>query len=116
MKRRAAFSCAAAVTVLTALFFFLSLWGALSLGKVGFLLAVFLSPVLAVNVVSLWNESAGRLRFSLAAACVAALAAVFVVLQVAGVTLFHTDTVGIEYLLLGLAAVLIATLIVVSRT
>ena len=51
----------------------------------------------------------------MAAACVAALAIVFVALQVAGVTLFHTDTVGGLYLLLGLPAVFIATLIVVAK-
>jgi len=115
MKGWKVFSCAAAVTGLTAAFFVVSLFGAFSLGKVGFVLAVLSSPVLAVVAVSQWNELARRLRLSLAAACVAALAIVFVALQVAGVTLFHTDTVGGLYLLLGLPAVFIATLIVVAK-
>ena len=115
MKGSEVFSCATAVTGLTAGFFFVSLFGAFCLGKVGFVCAVFSSPVLAVVVVSRWNELARRLMLSLAAACVAALAVVFVVLQVAGVTLFHTDTVGILYLLLGLVAVFMATLIVTAK-
>jgi hypothetical protein len=89
--------------------------GAFTLGKVGFVWAVFLSPVLAVVAVSLWNELARRLRLRLAAACVAALAVVFVALQVADVTLFYVDTVGGLYLLLGLAAIFIATLIVAAK-
>jgi len=52
---------------------------------------------------------------SLAAACVAALAVVFVALQVAGVTLFHVDTVGVLYLLLGLLAIFITTLILAAK-
>ncbi len=108
-------SCAAEVTGLTAAFFFVSLFGAFCLGKVLFVHAVFLSPVLAVVAVSRWNELARRLMLRLAVACVAALAVVFVALQVAGVTLFHTDTVGMLYMLLGLVAVFIATLIVTAR-
>jgi hypothetical protein len=115
MKGGKVFSCAVAVTGLTAAFFFLSLVGAFTLGKVGFVWAVFLSPVLAVVAVSLWNELARRLRLRLAAACVAALAVVFVALQVADVTLFYVDTVGGLYLLLGLAAIFIATLIVAAK-
>ncbi len=109
------FSCAAAVTGLTAAFFLVSLTGALSLGKVGFVWAVFLSPVLAVVALSWWNEIARRLRLRLAAACVVALGVVFVALQVAGVTLFYVDSVGPLYLLLGLAAVFIATQIVAAK-
>ncbi len=94
-------SCAAAVTGVTAAFFIVSLVGAFTLGKVGFVWAVFLSPVLAVVAVSRWNKLARRLRLRLAAACVAGLAVVFVALQVAGVTLFYTDTVGMVYMFLG---------------
>ena len=115
MKGGQAFSCAAAVTGFTAAFFVVSLFGAFSLGKVGFVWAVFLSPVLAVVAVSRWNKLARRLMLRLVAACVAALAVVFVALQVAGVTLFHTDTVGMLYMLLGLVAVFIATLIVTAK-
>ncbi len=109
------FSCAAEVTGLTAAFFCVLLFGALYLGKVLFVHAVFPSPVLAVVVVSRWNELARRLMLRLSVACVAALAVVFVALQVAGVTLFHTDTVGMLYMLLGLVAVFIATLIVTAK-
>ncbi len=115
MKGEKVFSCAVAVTGLTAAFFILSLFGAFSLGKIGFVWAVFLSPVLAVVAASRWNELARRLRLRLAAACVAGLAVAFVALQAADVTLFYTDTVGIAYLLLGLAAVFIATLIVAAK-
>ncbi len=111
MKGATVFSCAAAVTGLTAALFIVSLFGAFSLGKAGFVWAVFLSPVLAVVAVSQWNGIARRLRLRLVAACVAALAVVFVALQVAGVPLFYVDTVGGLYLLLGLAAVFMATLI-----
>ena len=72
MKGGEVFSCVAAVTGLTAAFFFVSLFGALCLGKVGFVSAVFSSPVLAVVAISQWNELGRRLRLSLAAACVAA--------------------------------------------
>ncbi len=109
------FWCAAAVTGVTAAFFFVSLFGAFCLGKVGFVCAIFSSPVLAVVAVSQWNELARRLMLRLAAACVAALAVVFVALQVVGVTLFRVDTVGPEYLLLGLPAVFIAMLIVAGK-
>ncbi len=109
------FSCVAAVTGLTAAFFVVSLFGAFCLGKVGFVGAVFSSPVLAVVAVSRWNEIARRMMLSLAAACVAALAVVFVALQIAGVTLFYVDSVGPEYLVLGLTAVFIATLIVAAK-
>ncbi len=115
MKGAKVFSCAAAVTGLTAAFFYVSLFGAFSLGKVGFVWVIFLSPVLAVLAVSQWNEFARRLMLSLAAACVAALAVVFVALQVADVTLFYADTVGPLYLLLGLASVFMATLIVAAK-
>jgi len=115
MKGGQAFSCAAAVTGLTAAFFFVSLAGAFCLGKDGFVCAVFSSPALGVVVVSRWNELARRLMLRLAAACVAALAVVFVALQVAGVTLFHPDTVGMLYILLGLVAVFIATVIVTAK-
>ncbi len=115
MKGGKVFSCAAVVTGLTAAFFLVSLAGAFCLGKAGFVWAIFLSPVLAVVAVSQWNELARRLRLSLAAACVAALAIVFVALQVAGVTLFYVDTVGMLYSLLGLAAVFIAMLIVAAK-
>ncbi len=115
MKGGKAFSCAAAVTGLTAAFFYVSLFGAFSLGKVGFVWAIFLSPVLAVVSVSQWNEPARRLRLRLAAACVAAVAVVFIALQVAGVALFYVDTVGLLYLLSGLVTVFIATLIVAAK-
>lgn len=115
MKGRKVFACAATVTGLTAAFFIVSLFGALFLGKFGFVLAVFSSPVLAVVAISRCNELARRLMLSLAAACVAALAVVFGVLQVAGVTLFHVDTVGMLYLLLGLLAIFITTLIVAAN-
>ena len=115
VKGEKVFSCAAAVTGLTVPFFVVSLFGALFLGKVGFVCAVFLSPVFAVIVVCRVNQLARRLMLRLAAACVAALAVVFVALQVAGVTLFHTDTVGMLYILLGLVAVFIATLIVTAK-
>jgi hypothetical protein len=109
------FSCAASITGLTTAFFFVSLVGAFSLGKIGFVLAILLSPVLAVVSVSLWNELARRLMLRLAAACVAALGAVFITLQIAGVTLFYVDTVGWLYLFLGLIAVFIATLTVTLK-
>ena len=109
------FSCPATVTGLTAAFFVVSLFGALFLSKLGFVWALFASPVLAVIAVSRWNEMARRLMLSLAAACVAALAVVFVALQVAGVTLYYVDSVGPEYLVLGLAAIFIATLIVTAK-
>jgi len=115
VKGEKVFSCAAAVTGLTVAFFVVSLFGVLFLGKVGFVCAVFLSPVFAVIVVCRVNQLARRLMLRLAAACVAALAVVFVALQVAGVTLFHTDTVGMLYILLGLVAVFIATLIVTAK-
>ncbi len=109
------FLCAVTVTGITAAFFILSLFGAFSLGKVGFIGAVFASPVLAVVTVSRWNDLARRLMLGLAATCVAAVAVVFLVLQIANVTLFHVDTVGGLYLLLGLPAVFISTLVVVSK-
>ena len=115
MRGGKVFSCAAGVTGLTAAFLIVSLFGAFTLGKVGFVGAVFLSPVLAVVAVSQWNELARRLRLRLVAACLAGLAVVFVALQVAGVILFYTDTVGMVYMLLGLAAVFIATLIVAAK-
>ena len=115
VKDGKAFLCAAAVTGLTAALFIVSLFGALFLGKFGFVLAVFSSPVLAVVAVSQWNKLARRLMLSLAAACVAALAVVFVALQVAGVTLFHVDTVGVLYLLLGLLPIFITTLILAAK-
>jgi len=115
VKGGTAFSCAAAVTGLTVAFFVVSLFSALFLGKVGFVSALFASPILTVIAVSRWNEIARRLMLILVAACVAALAVVFVALQVAGVTLFYTDSVGPEYLLVGLLAVFIATLIVTAK-
>ncbi len=115
VKGGTVFSCAAAVTAPTVAFFVVSLFGALFLGKVGFVCAVFLSPVLAVIATSRWNELARRLMLSLAVACVAALAVVFVTLRIAGVTLFYADSVGPEYLLLGLLGVFIATLIVAAK-
>ncbi len=116
MKGWKIFSCAAAVTGLTAAFFFMSLAGAFLLGsKVGFIWGVLLSPVLSVFIVSQWNEIVRLLRLRLAAACVAALAVVFVALQIAGVTLFYVDTVSLLYLFLGLAAVFITSLIVAAK-
>jgi hypothetical protein len=115
MKAGPIFSCVTAVTGLTAGFFFVSLVGALSLGKIGFVWAIFLSPVLAVVAVSRWNGLARRLRLRLAGASVVALVIVFAALQVAGVTLFYVDTVGMWYVVLGLAAVFTATLIVAVK-
>ncbi len=109
------FSYAVAIKGLTALFFCASLFGALFLGRVGFLLAIFSSPVFAVVAVSQWNKFSMRLTLSMAAACVAALAIVFTALQVAGVTLFYVDSVGFLYPLLALPAVFIVTLIMAAK-
>ncbi len=115
MKGNKAVVCATAVTGLTAAFFIVSLFSAFSLGKIGFVWAFFLSPVLAVAAVSWWNELARRLRMKLVTGCVVGLALAFGSLKCAGFPLFYVDSVGPLYLVMGLAAVFMATLVVAAK-